>query len=379
MTFHQPLAAAVPYVVLFCVAALASCLTAVVSCHMPEKPVTEQEALNYAKKIEVSVIQHNRTVLDSVIDEKYFAAQVLRQAKQTFNFELARKAKAEISDLHMGQEVVASTQKSGIYQLFRRYEKDGHQHLLFRFFADNGDINYHDFELIKGDRGVRAVDVFSYATGEQLSYTLTEGLVERKETADMTEEEKENARLLAEARQYLTGGNPEEAYSFYIQLPDKVRKDKRSQQLHVRIAAKMGDSAYMVAIDEYKTNFPEDPSIYLAKFATSGSHNDFAAALDALNRFDSFLPADPFLDIYRGLLYKMMNNPLQSRLALERFHARWPLNGTAVGELINNHMTAGHPDSAALLIKEAENLQNITPDQLDAIEKVYPTLRPYLK
>jgi hypothetical protein len=119
MTFRKPLPAAVPYVAAFRLTALVSCLTALISCHMPEKPVTDQEALNYAKKIEVSVIQHNRTVLDSVIDEKYFAALVLHQAKQTFNFELARKAKAEISDLHMGQEVVASTQKSGIYQLFR--------------------------------------------------------------------------------------------------------------------------------------------------------------------------------------------------------------------------------------------------------------------
>ena len=265
MTFHRPLPAAAPHVAIFRVAALGSCVTALgscltvlvprlialatcltvlVSCHMPEKPVTEQEALSYAKKIEVSVIQHNRTVLDSAIDEKYFAALVLRQAKQPFNFDLARKAKTEISSLHMGQEVVATTQKGGIYELFRHYEKDGHQHMLFRFFADNGDINYHDFELIKGDWGVRAVDVFSYASGEQLSYTLTDGLEERKKTTDMTEEEKENARLLAEARQFLTGGNPEEAYSFYIQLPDKIRKERRSQQLHLRIAAKMGDSAY---------------------------------------------------------------------------------------------------------------------------------------
>jgi hypothetical protein len=75
----------------------------------------------------------------------------------------------------------------------------------------------------------------------------------------------------------------------------------------------------------------------------------------------------------------MMNDPQQSRIALERIHARWPLFGAAIVQLVDSHIKSGHPDSAAMLIKEAEELKNITPEQLDAVEKAYPDIRPYLK
>ena len=120
--------------------------------------------------------------------------------------------------------VVASTQKAGGYELVRRYEKDGRQHLLFRLFGDDGDINYHDFQLIRGDQGVRADDVFIYASGEQISKSVTVSLLGEARADDMTDEEKETARLVGEAKQFLTGGNPEEAYSFYDQIPDKTEK-----------------------------------------------------------------------------------------------------------------------------------------------------------
>ena len=349
------------------------------ACHLPEKPVTEKEALDLAKRIEISISHHNQIVLDSIIDDKYFAAQVLRQAKQRFNFDVARKAKAAIAELHLGQVVVPATQKAGSYELVRRYEKDGRQHLLFRLFGDDGDINYHDFPLIRGDQGVRADDVFVYAVGEPISKSVTETLLGEPKADDMTDEQKETARLVGEAKQFLTGGNPEEAYSFYDQIPDKVKKEQKYQKLHVRIAEKMGDSAYKAALNEYKLNFPQDPFVYLTIFKITARHNDYAAALDALNQFDGVLGGDPFLDFYRGLLYKMMNDPQQSRIALERFHARWPLFGAAVVQLVDSHIKSGHPDSAAMLIKEAEELRNITPEQLDAVEKAYPDIRPYLK
>jgi hypothetical protein len=367
MTSRKPLTAAILSIALFS------------ACQVPEKPVSQQEALDLARKIETSISQHTQTVLDDIIDQKYFASLVLRQAHQRFNFNLAMKARAALTNFRMGQLVVAATQKAGSYELVRRYEKDGHQHLLFRLFGDDGDINYHDFELIKGDQGVKADDVFIFASGEQISKAVTESLLGEARTVEMTDEEKEDARLVREAIQYLAGGNPEEAYSFYDQLPDKIKKEQKYQKLHLRIAEKLGDSAYRAAQNEYKTNFPQDPFIYFTIFRTNARQNDYASSLDALNRFDSFLPDDPFLDFYRGLLYKLMNNPLQSRLTLERFHTRWPLVGTAVGELIDSHMKADHPDSAALLVMEAEKLNNITPAQLDAIEKAYPAIRPYLK
>jgi hypothetical protein len=363
-------------------ATLAAALAAtalLTSCRPPEKPVTQQEALDYAKKMETSVTQHNQSVLDSVIDEKYFAARVLLEAHQLFNPDLSKKAKAEIANLRLGLKILSTTEQMGSFQLLRQYVKDGHQHLLFRYFTDNADLNYYDFELANGNQGVKADDVFIYSSGEQLSKTFTVPLLESGKSSDMSDSDKANAHLISQAEEYLKGGNPDEAYSFYDQLPDKVKKEQKVQKLHIRIGQKIGDSAFVAALKEYKSNCPDDPFIYLTILRTGEKMSNYADALDALNHLETFLPSDPFLDFYRGVLYDRLNKPQESTLALERFHARWPSFGPGIAELLNNHMVAGHIDSAAMLITEAEKLKNITPEQVEAIKKAYPPMRAYLK
>ena len=347
------------------------------SCRPPEKPVTKQEALAFAKKIEVAAIEHNQNFLDNVIDQKYFAIVVLRESHQLFNPGLSKQAKTVIEELHVGQQIVSTTQKIGMFKLLRQYEKDSHQHLLFRYFADDADLNYYDFELTGGDQGVKADDLYVYSSGEELSDKITGSLLESGK--DKSDEDKQNDRLIADANQYLKGGNPDEAYSYYDQLPDKLKKEKTQQKLHIEIANKLGDSDYRAAVNEYKSIYPDDPYIYITILRQGYKHLGDTAALDALNRFETFLPSDPFLDFYRGVIYQHLNNPAESRLAFYRFHSRWPLFGPVVGQLITNQMQAGHPDSAALLVTEAQRLNNITPEQLAAIKKAFPTMRPYLK
>jgi hypothetical protein len=141
----------------------------------------------------------------------------------------------------------------------------------------------------------------------------------------------------------------------------------------------MSDSIYKAALKEYQSNFPQDPFIYLAIFKNDARIQDFPGSVEALDRFERFLPSDPFLDFFRAFIYKQMSNPLQSRLALERFHAWNPLNINIIVELLDNHVKAGHPDSAAMLILEAEQRKIITPGQVDTVKRVYPALRTYLK
>jgi hypothetical protein len=351
-------------------------ITILASCRPPEKPVSKQEALAFAKKIEVAVIEHNQNFLDNVIDQKYFAIVVLRESHQLFNPGLSKQAKTVIEDLHVGQQIVSTTQKIGMFKLLRQYEKDSHQHLLFRYFADDADLNYYDFELTGGDQGVKADDLYVYSSGEELSDKITGSLLESGK--DKSDEDKQNDRLIADANQYLKGGNPDEAYSYYDQLPDKLKKEKTQQKLHIEIANKLGDSDYRAAVNEYKSIYPDDPYIYITILRQGEKHLGDAVVLDALNRFETFLPSDPFLDFYRGIIYQRLNKPAESRLAFYRFHSHWPLFGPVIGELVTNQVQAGHPDSAALLVKEAQRLNNITPEQLAAIKKAFPAMRPYL-
>lgn len=355
------------------------CIALVSACRQPEKPVTDTEALDFAKAIETSVTQHNQNVLNNIIDPKYFCGLVLRETGQRFNFSMARKARASLAQYHFGEDVISATRQNGNYLLVRKYLKDGHQHLLFRLVTEDGQLNYDDYELIKGDQGVRAVDLYMYATGEQLSKMIIANLQETEKGSLTNDTDRENDRLTQQAQQFLTGGNPEEAWSFYDQITDKAKKEIPIQKLHIRIAQKLSDSAFRAALEEYRSANPRDPFSYFSIFKNDVRVKDYPGSLDALDRFERFLPSDPFLDVYRVLLYTQMNDPQQSRLALERLHVWNPLNFNVTVALVENHIKADHPDSAAMLILEAENRKILTPEQVDTLKRVYPALRPYLK
>src|SRR6185312_12202018 len=118
---------------------------------------------------------------------------------------------------------------------------------------------------------------------------------------------------------------------------------------------------------------------YYAFSSTAQPGNNARAALDALNGFDRLLPNDPFLDYYRGAIYKTLKEPAKSREALRSIHAAFPRLGGPIVQLMDNYVQANQPDSAAMLVLEAIRIRNITPEQLDNIKKIYPVIVPYLK
>jgi tetratricopeptide (TPR) repeat protein len=227
---------------------------------------------------------------------------------------------------------------------------------------------------------VKVLDVYIYMSGEELSKTLAESLVLMNDkVADMTPDDQQKVAHIRKINELMEGGNAGEAGGYYDQLPNDLKKDKLFQLIHLRIAQKLGDTAYLAALNEYKTNFPRDPNLGLLMLDAYVMEKDYAAALGAINNLDTAVHKDPFLDYYRGLIYKLMENPTQSRMCLEQLHRNMPLFGKATVELLANYVNAGNSDSGAMLIREAQAEKNITAEQLQALEKAYPTIRPYLK
>lgn len=365
-------------IALFTISAAAALLS---SCSLPDKPVTKQEALDLAKKIERSVIIHNETFLNQIFDEKRFSQRVLAEAHQRFNFVLAKEAQTAITEARWGHQVVSATEGGGTYYLVHQYEKDGHQHLLFRLFETSSAINYHDFELVKTDNGIKALDVYVYMSGEELSKTLAESLVIMTDKlTSMTPDDQQKILHIRKINELIEGGNPQDAGQYYDELPADLKKQKLFQLIHLRIAQKLGDSTYLAALTEYAANFPQDPNLGLLMLDAYVMRKDYTGALNAVNRLDTALHTDPFLDYYRGLIYKLKDEPANSRAALEQLHRNMPRFGKGTIELLANYVNAGYPDSAAMLLRQAQVADTtITPDQIKAVEKAYPAIRPYLK
>jgi hypothetical protein len=357
-----------------------ACPALLPSCHLPDKPVSQKEALELANRIERSVAAHNEAFLDDIFEQKRFAQRVLDEAHQRFNLTLAREAQTAITEAHWGRQVVSAIRGGGSYALVHQYEKDGHQHLLFRLFEGSSAINYHDFELVKTDKGVKALDVYVYMSGEELSKTLAESLVLMTDKlADMTPDDQQKILHIRKINELIEGGNPEDAAGYYNQLPNDLRTQKLFQLIHLRIAQKLGDTVYLAALNEYKTNFPHDPNLGLLMLDAYVMEKDYSSALAAINRLDTALHKDPFLDYYRGLVYKLMDDPGRSRFCLEQLHNSMPRFGKGVVELLANYVVAGYPDSGAMLVRQAQADSNITAGQIRALETAYPTIQKYLK
>jgi hypothetical protein len=350
------------------------------SCTLPDKPVTQKEALDLAAKIERSVDAHNEALLNDIFDQKRFAQRVLDSAHQRFNISIAKGAQEGLAEARWGHQIVTNTRDGGGYSLVHQYEKDGHQHLLFRLFEGSSAINYHDFELVKTDQGVKAVDVYIYLSGQTLSKTIAQSiLLMTDKVADMNPDDQSKVEHMRRINELIQSGNSRDAGQYFDQLPESLKKEKLFQLIHLRIEQNLNDSAYVAALNEYKASFPRDPNLGLIMLDAYIMEKDYTSALGAVNSLDSALHLDPFLDYYRALIDKLKEEPTQSRFYLERLHHNMPRFGKGTVELLANYANAGYPDSAADLVRQAQADKNITADQIQRLEQAYPTIKPYLK
>lgn len=348
------------------------------SCNLRDQPVSQQEALNLATKIERSVAAHNEGILNDIFEQQRFSQRVLAAAHQRLNLTLASQARSALTQAQWGTRIVAAARGGG-YELVHQYEKDGHQHLLFRLYESTSAINYHDYELVKTDKGVKAADIYVYYSGEDLSKTIAQSLLMTDKMSDLTPDDQQKILYVRKIDEMIDGGSAEDAGQYFDQLPADFKKQKVFQLIHLRIAQKLGDTPYLAAINEFRADFPQDPSLGLFMMDAYFMEKDYPSALAAVDRLDSAVQKDPFLDYYRGLIYKVEANTEQSRVCFERLHHNMPRFGKGSVELLANYVNAGQPDSAAMLIRQAQADSNITADQLKAIEDAYPTIRPYLK
>jgi hypothetical protein len=368
MTFRLPLLTTVLIIILL------------PACNLPDKPVTSQEALDLAHHIERSVTTGDATFLDNIFEPKHFTQRILDAAHEHFNLTLAKEAKNAITEAHWGRQIINATRGGGTYSLVRQYEKDGHQHLLFRLFEANSALNYHDFELTSTDKGIKALDVYIYLTGEDLSKSIAESIVLLSDKLSAaTPDDQTKIQHIRKINELIQNGAAGDAAGYYNQLPPDLQKEKPFQVIHLRIAMQLGDTAYVAALREYKANFPNDPSLGLLMFDAYVMDKDYRSALAAIDRLDSTVGKDPLLDYFRALLYKVEQEPAQARSCLLKLHAALPRFGKGTVELLANYANAGNPDSAAMLVRQAQADSNITTDQIRKLEDVYPTIRPYLK
>ena len=345
------------------------------ACSVPEKPVTKEEAMELSRKIERSIVSRNPILLDKIFDEEEFSKRVASGAGHSLNKDLLKGAMEGIRKMHFGQQIVQAVDSEGTYLLVKQYEKDNRQHLLFRLYRD-GSVNYHDYELVKREDAIKAIDVFIYMNGERLSTTLTQALLMvQDKMPDMSKTDLDRINKIKTIKGLIAQRDYTKAREYYDEMPDDLKKQKLFQMIHIQIGSGLGNDKYGEAMNEYRALFPSDPNMYLMMVDAYVLDKDYPKALGAVNKLDSFINKDPFQDYYRGLMYKLMKDSLQSRACFERLHAYMPQFSKGTIELIVSYAKTGDMDKAVQLMKQAKNDKTLSPETAQFLCDLHPDLK----
>ena len=343
-----------------------------VSCSEPEVPVTKDEAVKFATSLTRAIARQDASRFNELLDIDAIEKRIQDQAGDKVGRPMVAQAMKTLKSGEYSKEMVRNIGNQGTYDLVRRYEKDGHQHLIFRLY--NEQLNYHDLELIKKKGQVKIADIFVYTTGENISTTLAETLrfaSEQEEAANLPENTVGKVKLM---KKHIYASNYEAADSIFNTLPAVMRQQKLYKIIYIHIAGGLGNDRYLAALNKLQREYPDAPNMYLLMIDAYLLRKDFDGALKCVDRLDSFINKDAFLDYYRALICKQ-NMDAEKLVYLERLQRNLPGFDAGTLELIVAYVEDKQWDKAVPLTLQYRKRKNANTELLEELYLQYPALK----
>ncbi|HEX2628751.1 MAG TPA: hypothetical protein VHM26_07065 [Chitinophagaceae bacterium] len=339
------------------------------SCAVKEKPLTKEEALAFAKKIEKSIENEDERVFDQAFDYNALS----KKLELPKGFKRKDFLDAAAGKMKMARSIISSLGDKGSYKLIRHYEKDGVHHLLFRLYSDGG-LNYHDMELTRSKGECKIADMYLYMTGSRISESLTEVYEQL-----FTELDKgKNARTekwmdsLSGIRQNILEQNYTRARELLDQVPPHIRKGKMFQIASIEIADGMGPEEFDEAIREFETLFPNDESLNLLILGAYMVRKEFDKALQAIDKLDTLVGTDPLLNYHRSICYYNMDQQDKSIEKLELLLKEMPHFEDGLQEMIGTLLGQKEYDKAHTYVKQLQAIPSHDAETLKTLLEYYP-------
>lgn len=330
-----------------------------------EEPVTKEEALLLAAKIDSSIRYKLPYYFNSLINKKVFTQKIATVTGASVSGDMIKEAEVGLKQMDLGQNIINGIKDNGFYELVKQYEKDNKQHLLFRLYSDSG-LNYHDFELTKRKGEVGIADMYIYLSGEDLSETLGDLLTSFSELkADHESEVQAQTKAVKKVKDLYQSGEIEQAKDYYEQLPESLKKQKALQIMNIQISTRLNKEAHAAALKEYQSLYPNEANISLLQLDYYIAQQDYKKSMESIDKLDTMINRDPFLDYIRALIANLMNEPAQAIVFLERLHTTMPQYGDGVLELIAHYLDNGDDDKANTLMDEYKNNENFDQQKLN--------------
>ena len=274
---------------------------------MPKtSPVTAAQAEDFAKRFEVAMSKCTHDVEDMVdLDTMLRMGLAGKTMDRDFMKGVLQGARQSRATSQMLCSAVAS---GGSYKLLRIRTVDGEPRPIFRSIIKDGGFNYHELRLgtSEDNHNVRAVDMYVYISGENMSATFAElfgGAMKSMNRGDDMDAMKNG---MTHVRQSVASGAFKEAHDQILKLAPSLRATKAVRLLAIQAEMHLDETDYMKMIDTYRADFPGDPSIDMVSIDGYFLHKDYAGALKTLDRLDQRVGGDPYIDTLRSHMYAAM-------------------------------------------------------------------------
>lgn len=337
--------------------------------------VSKEEALRYGHQLETTINDGDPSMMNHVYDLDKMVKIIMKKSKKLSSdpgFMEGFKSGFTGSLLDAGNQVLV-TSKNGSYRLLRSYEKDGEQHLFFRLYGKGG-LNYHDFTLTKSGDSIRASDCYIYTTDELLSTTLSK-LVDLMTTDATNSGLTEDAQSLVQLTKLYRQGDYAGARTYYDKLPVHIKQAKSIQMINLIIGSKLDQAQYQEDLEQYVSLYPNVSSGYMMMLNLYYLRKESNKGVATVNRLDSLVGIDPFLNFFRGNFYDLAGVKDSALTCYEKAYKSDPDMVLNTAALLVSYGEANQNDKAKIVIAEYRKSRIFKQQTLDNLYKKYPALK----
>jgi len=194
------------------------------------------------------------------------------------------------------------------YTYLRTQMIGGRPQPMLRSIAGAAGFNYVRLQLAKRGGRVRAVDEYYFSSGTWTTETI-------RMTVDA--KERQFAATLERIDDARRAGKRDEARALLRALPADVRTTKLMMTAELNLFDP-GDPKYLVALDAFAKTFAGDPSMVFHEIDRNLLHKDFDGLLGAIARLDAVVGGDPYLDVVRAAVFRMLGKRSDAIAAAKR-------------------------------------------------------------
>ena len=253
----------------------------------PEKPaadaITKEEAEKFGNEFAAALSPCDPAKADGLIDA----------AKFTARFDEKTREKIGTFD-KLGESLCQGLGADSSVKFVGVVQKDGINRPRVRTIV-RGGVNFLDVLVVREpDKSLKLMDVYSLRNGEEMSglLSLVGKLISHGEAA---------ARAYIDATQLLGQGNYAEAKKRFMEIPVEVRTKVKAIALQgLTIDVQQPPEVYLASIDEFRKNFPGDPSVTLVEIDAHSLKNDYPKLVASLDSLLAKTNNDPYVLIMRA-------------------------------------------------------------------------------